>query len=120
MTENRLYHRMKIELPVTFEMGGSKDLIYSTTMDISAKGIAAKLKEPVDIGQRFKVAIEAEEDKFLKVDVEVVWIKAGDAKDGIEYTVGFKVVDKLDQGEIEFVRFVAQKMVEYFSPHSKE
>lgn len=119
MTENRLYHRMKIELPVTFEVGGAKGSVCSTIMDISVKGIAAKLKEPVDVGQRFKVAIEAEEDKVLKVDVEVVWIKAGDAKDGPEYTVGFKVVDKMDQNEIEFVRFVAQKMLEYFSPHSK-
>lgn len=112
MTEKRLYHRMNIELPVSFEMSSGRDLVLSTTMDVSVKGLALKLTQAVSVGDNFRVSI-AIDDKIIKVDARVVWVeKKGEHK----YIAGFKIADKLDQDEIEFVRFIAQKMFEFFQP----
>jgi c-di-GMP-binding flagellar brake protein YcgR len=116
MSEKRLYRRMNIELPASFEMGGSRGRAKTTTMDISAKGLALRMKDLIKVGQRFRVSISTEDNKNVRVDADVVWVVEKEVAGGSEYTAGFKVVDKMDQDEIEFVRFVAQKMFDYFKP----
>ena len=120
MREGRLFHRMKVELPVSLEIEGSNDVFFTTTMDVSVKGLAVKLNRSVEVGQKFKVAIGTDDNKVVKVDAEVVWMKGAKVEGEGEYVVGFRVIDKMDEDEIEFVRFVAKKMFEYFKTSSRE
>jgi len=104
---------MSIELPVSFETGPDS-LVLSTTMDISATGISLALKEPVAVGQIIRLTIGVGKGRTATVDAKVVWQKEYPYLVGCDYRVGLKVIDKMDQDEIAFVRFVAAKMFEHF------
>jgi len=119
MTEKRLYHRMKIEVPVCFERGNQKDLGMASTLDISATGLSFQLKEPLTIGETLRLTIGIDEDKSVKVQARVMWLKEKIVKDQKVYTAGLKVVDKMDQDEMEFVRFIARKMFEHFKRNER-
>lgn len=118
MTEKRLYHRMKISIPVSFEIGPDNRLIISSTLDISATGLSFQMKEAVQIGEVLKISLGVDETKIVKVDAKVVWVKEIKSVESLEYMVGVKVVDRMDQDEIEFVKFVAKKMFDYFRPEN--
>jgi|GEM_PF-617447 len=114
MTEKRLYHRMKIEVPVCFERENQKDLSVASTLDISATGLSFCLKDPLAIGETLRLTIGIDEDKSIRVQAKVMWMKEKMFKGRKMFAAGLKVVDKMDQDEMEFVRFIAKKMFEHF------
>ncbi len=115
MREKRRFHRMNIEIPVSFEMGDPKWLVFATTLDISATGLSLKVDSPVAVGQVLTLTVGLDDDKLVKVDAQVIWVKEKKDEQTTCYRVGLKIIDKMDQGEIDFVKFVAQKMLAYFS-----
>ena len=120
MTEKRLYHRMSIEVPVCFETGESKEFVMASTLDISATGLSFKMKQSIQVGEILRMTIGIDENKSINVQAKVVWVKGKLAKEENEYLVGVKIVDKMDQDEMEFVRFIAGKMLEYFKQDKVE
>jgi hypothetical protein len=111
---------MNIEVPVCFELGKEKELIISSTLDISATGLSLKMKESLAVGEVLKITMNTDETKIVKVDAQVMWIKENKGEGGVGYLIGLKIVDKMDQDEIEFVRFVAQQMFDYFKPKDEK
>lgn len=118
--EKRRYHRMNIEIPVSFEIGDPKWLIMASTLDISATGLSLKLKDPVEVDQILDITVCLDDQKMVKVGAQVVWVKKKMSGDEAFYQAGVKIIDKMDQDEIDFVRFIAKKMFEYFSPKDQE
>ena len=114
MTENRRYHRMEIQLPVSFETEDPKHFYLSNTINISPTGMALRLTEPVKKGQFLTMSITIEDNKTAKVDAQVIWVRERVINDGSQYMAGVKIIDKMDRDEIEFVRFIAKKMMEHF------
>ena len=114
MREKRRYHRMDVEIPVSFEAGDSKWLVIASTLDISATGLSMKLNEPVAVGQILNLTVGLDEHRMVKVSSQVMWVKERRQGDKKVYHIGVKIIDKMDQDEIDFVRFVAGKMMECF------
>ena len=114
MTEQRRYHRMKIHLPVSFETEDPKTFVSSSSIDISPTGLAVRLTDPIRKGQYVTLTINVSDTKIVKVEAQVMWVREKDRNGDREYEAGLKIVDKMDRDEIEFIRFVAQKMIEHF------
>lgn len=115
MREKRRNHRMNVEIPVSFEIGDPKWLVFATTLDVSATGLSLKLNEPLAVGQVLALTVGLADDRMVKVGAQVIWVKERKGENGTGYHVGVKIIDKMDQDEIDFVRFVAKKMFEHFS-----
>ena len=115
MAEKRRYHRMEVGIPVSFELDEAKSLIMSTTLDISATGLSLILKEPLEVGRLLALTVCVDNDRMLKISARVVRIKEIKKTGEKEYLAGLKIIDKMDQDEIEFVRFVAKQMIEQFA-----
>jgi len=115
MKEKRRYHRMNIQIPVSFEIGEPKWLVLASTLDISATGLSVQLNEPVAVGQMLSLTIGLDDQRMVKVSAQVIWIKEKKGPQDKQYQIGLKIVDKMDQDEIDFVRFIAKKMFEYFA-----
>jgi Tfp pilus assembly protein PilZ len=73
-----------------------------------------KLNEPVAVGQILNLTVGLDEHRMVKVSSQVMWVKERRQGDKKVYHIGVKIIDKMDQDEIDFVRFVAGKMMECF------
>jgi len=117
MSDKRRSHRLKIELPASFEIKSfaGNQISIATTLDISATGICLVSKEKLNIHDKMTVNVNLGKEGRVKVDAEVVWVKSAASYGGSsEYHIGLKIREPLTDDATKFVRFYATELLNFF------
>ncbi len=117
MDEKRRCFRFKLEVPAWFKNTRyqQKDLSIASTVNVSATGIALTTREPLEVGQQILMQVKLPPDERVIVRAEVVWVKDITRTFIPEYQVGLRLVEPMQYEEGKFVKFCAQKMLEFFN-----
>ncbi len=120
MTEKRTTHRLDINLPAFFEIPEAQDHItIATTLNISATGLRLLTKKRLEVGQELPLQINLSHEQTITIHVRVVWVKESYSNTTREYLMGIKIKDSMQADESKFVRFYAEKLMDFFK-HKKD
>jgi hypothetical protein len=119
MSDQRRTHRLAIQLPATFfTPGWDEEVSFASTVDLSATGISFTTKELLIKGQRIKFCLQLPNHRLVTIVGEIIrvvekkeWAFLGGLS---EYEVGMKILEPIAGDEVEYVRFLAAKMKEFF------
>jgi len=115
MTEQRRYHRMKIEIPMTFRIPPSEKMITTATLDISGTGVAFWTDEPLKLRQELLIYLLLSGQESVELHAKVVAVKAEPSSVGHPGSrVSVRIVDPIKFDEKKFVKFYSDKLIELF------
>ena len=117
MQDKRRYHRMKLEVPVSFRVPPKRKVVDTSTLDISGTGVAFVTTEALKVRQELLMYLLLPIDKKIEIHAKVVRVarEEGQPTDyPALYRVGVKIVDPIKFDERQFVRFYAEKLLEFF------
>ena len=117
MQDKRRYHRMKLEVPMSFRVPPKRKLIDTSTLDISGTGVAFITTEELKVRQELLMYLLLPIDTKIEVHAKVVRVAREEGQPSdypMLYRVGVKIVDPIKFDEREFVKFYAEKLLEFF------
>ena len=113
--DNRRCFRFKMELPAWFQNTRyQKDLSLAMTINVSANGICLITREPLEVDQEILMQVKIPPEDRVIIRTQVVWVKEMPGTIVREYQVGLRVVEPMQFEETKFVKFCAQKMLEFW------
>lgn len=114
--DHRRCFRFKLEIPAWFRTSRfSEELTVATTLNVSATGICLVTREPVEVGQNILMQVRLPDYERVIINTHVVWVKERREDVDCRYFVGLRLVEPIEHEEKKFVKFCAQKMLEFFS-----
>jgi len=117
--DNRRTMRFRLEVPAWFKNTRyQQELSLATTLNVSATGLCILTREPVEVGQFVLMQVKLPPEDRLIINTRVVWVREILGSFVREYQVGLKLVEPMQFEESRFVRFCAQKMVEFYREHN--
>ncbi len=117
MSDKRRYHRMKLEIPMSFRVPPRKKLIDTATLDISGTGVAFITTEELQIRQELLMFLLLPINMKIELHAKIVRVEQEKGRPTdypLLYRVGVKIVDPIKFDERKFVKFYAEKLVEFF------
>lgn len=93
--ESRKHPRFSVDLPIEYWQIKSRKSIPGRMVDVSEGGLLLYLSEPLEVGQKFKLALffgAALDLNFIEIPVQVVRKDIRSRKEG-DYRVGVKFID---------------------------
>jgi hypothetical protein len=114
MVEQRRYHRMKVEIPMTFRVPPRDKMVATATLDISGTGIAFWTVDPLKVRQELLIYLLLGRER-VELHARVVGVK-GEQSPGGEagFRVGVKIVEPIKFDEKKFIKFYCEKLLEFF------
>lgn len=107
---------------MNFRVPPHKKLISSSTLDISGTGVAFSTQEEVKPRQELLMYLLLPVKETIEIHSKVIWVKkvkGGLLRSSGGYRVGVRIVDPIKFDEREFIRFYAEKLIEFFGRKKK-
>ena len=116
MSEKRRYHRLKISLPFSYSIPPSKKAVETATLDICGTGLAFVTHENLKTRQEILMYLLIPGHKKVEVHARVARVEQQDGADASnpQYKVGVRIMDPIKFDESQFIKFYADKLLEYF------
>jgi hypothetical protein len=114
MTEKRRYHRMQVEIPMSFCVPPRKKKLATTTLDISGTGVAFLTTTALQVRQELLMYLLLPVKQQIEIHGKVVRLELVENSSGPFYRAGVKIMDPIKFDEKKFLKFYAQKLLEYF------
>lgn len=117
MQDKRRYHRMKLEVPMSFRVPPKRKFIDTATLDISGTGVAFITTEELKVRQELLMYLLLPINTKIEIHAKVVRVAREEGQPSVYptlYRVGVNIVDPIKFDEREFVKFYAEKLVEFF------
>lgn len=115
MAEKRRYHRMKIEIPMSFRVPPREKNIVTSTLDISGTGIAFSTSEPIKERQELLLYLLLPSNEKIELHAKVVRVQAEASVSGSSrWRVSVKIVEPIKFDEKRFVKFYSEQLIALF------
>lgn len=113
MNEHRNYHRLNVEIPMTFRVPPDQNEFTTTTINIGGMGIYFTTTRPLQERQELLLYLHLPgQDDKVELHAQVVRV---DPQEGDpEHRVAVKLTDNIKFDEKEFVKFYAQQLNRFF------
>lgn len=115
MQEKRRYHRLRVEIPITYTVPPRGLTPRETaTLDISGTGVAFVTGEELKERQELLMYLLLPEQDKIEVHAKVVRSEVVKDAGRSQYRIGVRIVDPIKFDEKKFIKFYAQKLHEFF------
>lgn len=117
MQDKRCYHRMKLEVPMNFRVPPKRKFIDTSTLDISGTGVAFITTEELKVRQELLIYLLLPGHTKIEIHAKVVRVAREEGQPSdypVLYRIGVKIVDPIKFDERAFVKFYAEKLLEFF------
>lgn len=110
MNEKRRYHRMKIEIPMSFWVPPDEKNVSTSTLDIGGTGVSFVTPEEVKARQELLMYLFLPEEGKTEIHAKVVRVE----KAGTQNKVAVRIIDPIKFDEKKFISFYAARLKEVF------
>jgi len=114
MQDKRRYHRMKMQIPMSFRVPPRKDSIATSTLDISGTGISFITAEDIKVRQELLMYLLLPNNEAIEMHAKVVRVQKTDGG----HRVAVRIVDPIKFDEKKFASFYAKLLVDFFGKKS--
>ena len=108
--EKRRYHRMKMEIPMSFRIPPDEKIHSTTTLDISGTGVSFVTDDQLQEKQELLIYLLLPEEGKTEIHAKVIRSE----KEGERNRVAVRLTDTIKFDEKKFVDFYAARLKEVF------
>ena len=109
MQEKRAYHRLKINVPLSYVVPPQPKAISTVTADVSGTGLSFDTPEALKVRQGLLMYLSLGNRNAVEVHAQVVRVEA-DPHQPRSFRVGVRIADRLKFDERDYVKFYARQL----------
>lgn len=111
MQEKREYHRIKVNVPLTYLVPPQRERGAAETVDVSGTGLLFKTPQELKVRQELLMYLSLNGQTPVEMHAKVVRVEK-DPGQPQDYYVGVRIADRLKFDERKYVKFYAGQLKE--------